>query len=152
MRAPGTTAAHRNTDARRGSRMCRAWSASENDDAADRLTLLHQLEALVDVLERHGVGDEIVDVDLLVHVPIDDLRHVGAAPGAAEGGAHPDPAGDELERPGRDLLAAPGDADHDRDAPALVAAFQGLAHQRGIADAFEAVVGAPLGELDQVAD
>jgi hypothetical protein len=40
-----------------------------------------------------------VDVDLAVHVPVDDLRHVGAAARAAEGGALPDAAGDQLERP-----------------------------------------------------
>ena len=56
-------------------------------------------------LERQLVGDQIVDVDLAVHVPVDDLRHVGAAARAAEGGALPDAAGDELERPRRDLLA-----------------------------------------------
>ncbi len=59
------------------------------------------------------MGDEIVDVDLAVHVPVDDLRHVGAAARAAEGRALPDPAGDQLERPGRDLLARAGDADDD---------------------------------------
>jgi hypothetical protein len=39
---------------------------------------VHQVEALVDVLERHGVGDHRVDLDLAVHVPVDDLRHVRA--------------------------------------------------------------------------
>ena len=63
--------------------------------------------ALVDVGERHGVGDHRVDLDLAVHVPVDDLRHVGAAARAAEGGALPDPAGDELERPRRDLRRRP---------------------------------------------
>jgi hypothetical protein len=33
----------------------------------------------------------IVDLDLAVHVPVDDLRHVGPAARAAEGGAFPDP-------------------------------------------------------------
>jgi hypothetical protein len=57
-----------------------------------------------------------VDVDLAVHVPVDDLRHVGAAARAAEGAALPDAAGDELERPRADLLARAGDAD-DHDSP-----------------------------------
>ena len=74
-------------------------------DRADRLALVHQVEGRVDLVERHGVGDQVVDVDLALHVPVDDLRHVGAAARAAEGGALPDPAGDELERAGRDLLA-----------------------------------------------
>jgi hypothetical protein len=49
------------------------------------------------------VGDHRVDLDLAVHVPVDDLRHVGAAARAAERGALPDPPGDQLERPGGDL-------------------------------------------------
>jgi hypothetical protein len=55
--------------------------------------------------EPHRVGDHRVDLDLAVHVPVDDLRHVGAAARAAEGGAHPGAAGDQLERAGGDFLA-----------------------------------------------
>src|SRR5216683_1794497 len=121
-----------------------------HDDRADRLAARHQVEALVDALQRQLVGDQRVDLALAVHVPVDDLRHVGAAARAAEGRALPDAAGDELEGPRRDLLAGAGDADDDRDAPALVAALQRLAHQRGVADAFEAVIGAALGQVDEI--
>ena len=61
-------------------------------------------------------------------------------------------AGDELERPGRDLGAGRRDADDDRLAPALVAALERLAHRRRVADALEAVVGAAVGELDDGVD
>src|SRR3546814_15894363 len=88
------------------------------------------VEALVDVVERQGVGDEVVDVDLALHVPVDDLGHVGAPARAAEGGALPDPAGDELEGTGGDLMASASHADDDRDTPALVAALQRLAPDR----------------------
>src|SRR5215472_10611866 len=127
-----------------------AGAFSVDDDAPDRLAFVHQLEAVVDVGERHRVSDQIVDVDAAVHIPVDDLRHVGAAARAAEGGALPDAAGDELERPGRDLLAGAGDADDDADPPAAMAAFQRLAHRRDIADAFEAVIGAAAGQLDEI--
>src|SRR5580704_19587872 len=113
-----------------------------HDDAADALALVHQVERLGDVGKRHGVGDHRVDFDLFLHVPIDDLRHVGAAAGAAEGGAAPDPAGDQLERPGGDLLARASDADDDALAPAAMAALQRHAHEMDVADAFESVVGA----------
>src|SRR5882672_8588481 len=122
----------------------------ERDDAADRLSLVHQVEGVVDLLDRHHVSDERIDVDLLVHVPVDDLRHVAPSLGAAEGGAHPVPPGDELEGPRGDLLAGAGDTDDHRLAPAAMTAFQGLAHKLGVADAFEAVVGAAVGQLDQV--
>ncbi len=90
------------------------------------------------------LGNHRVDLDLLFHVPIDDLRHVGAAPRAAEGGAAPGTAGDELERAGPDLRARGRDPDDDALAPALVAAFQRRTHQIDIADALEGVIRAPL--------
>src|SRR5215510_610368 len=100
--------------------------SSECHDAADRLSLVHQVECVVDLLDRHHVGDERIDVDLLVPVPVDDPRDVAPALGAAERRAHPLTAGHQLERPGRDLLAGARDADDDRLAPAAMAAFQRL--------------------------
>src|SRR6476646_2946718 len=100
--------------------------------------------------------DHRVDLDLAVHVPVDDLRHIGAAPRAAEGGALPDAPGDELERPGLDLGAGWRHADDDALTPAAVTAFQSGAHQLDIADAFEGVVAAAdligrgLCEIDQI--
>src|SRR6185312_12860153 len=111
---------------------------------------MHQIETAIDVGERQAMGDEIVDVDLSLHVPIDDLRHIGPAARAAEGRALPHPAGDELERPGSYLLAGAGYADDHRDAPAAVTAFQCLAHDIDIADAFEAVIGAAVGQRYEI--
>src|SRR5918993_4377265 len=119
-----------------------------NHDGADRLALVHQVEGGVDLVERHDVGDQRIDLDLALHIPVDDLRHVRAAPGAAEGGAAPDAAGDELERPRSDLLAGGGDADDDALAPAAVTAFERLAHGVDVADALEGEVGAAAGEVD----
>src|SRR5690606_2054710 len=89
-----------------------------------------------------------VDTDLAVHVPVDDLGDIRPPARPAEGGAAPDPAGHQLERAGRDLLAGAGDADDDAFAPALVAAFQRLAHHLHIADAFKGIVDAAVGHLD----
>src|ERR1700677_5012554 len=102
-------------------------------DAADALALVHQIECLVDVAKRHRVRDHWVDLDFPLHVPIDDFRHVGAAAGAAERGAAPYPAGDELKRPRSDFLAGAGDADDDALAPTTMAAFQRRAHQIDVA-------------------
>src|SRR5205814_10047268 len=85
-----------------------------------------------------------------VHVPVDALRHVAAAPRAAERGALPHPAGDELEGPRADLLPGARHADDHRDAPAAVAALQRLAHHLHVADALEAVVRAAAGQLDDL--
>jgi hypothetical protein len=60
------------------------------------------------------------------------------------------PAGDQLERPGGDLLTRLGDADDDAFAPAAVAGFQRLAHDRRVARGVEGVVGPAAGQLHQV--
>src|SRR5882724_2187264 len=90
--------------------------------------------------------DEIVDVDLAVHVPVDDLRHIGAAARAAERGALPHAPRNQLKWTSRDLLAGAHNTDYHRDSPAAMAALERLAHQIHIAYAFEAVVGPALGE------
>src|SRR5665213_2993184 len=124
----------------------------EHDDRTDRLALMHQIESLVDLLELEHVGDHRIDLDLAVHVPVDDLRDVGAAARAAERRALPDPAGDQLERARRDFLAGFRHPDHDRHAPAAMTGFQRLAHHGGVAGAVEGVVGAAVGQRHQVRD
>src|SRR5882757_11187263 len=89
----------------------------EHHDRADRLAARHQVEALVDALQWQRVGDQRVDLDLAVHVPVDDLRHVGAAARAAERRAFPDASRHKLKRTCRDLGAGGGNADDDRLAP-----------------------------------
>src|SRR5437879_2657851 len=123
---------------------------SVRDHAPDRGARVHQIEGVVDLIERHLVRDQRIDGDLLLHVPVHDLRYVGAPAGAAEGGALPYTARDQLEGTGLDLLARAGYADDDRHAPAAVTAFERLTHQIHVADAFEAVVRPPVGERHEV--
>src|SRR5258705_1201968 len=82
----------------------RTGQTSVHHHASDALALVHHVEAAVDLFKRQGVGDHRVDLNLLFHVPVDDLGDVAAAARAAKGSAFPSPAGDELERPRRDLL------------------------------------------------
>src|SRR5262245_21280683 len=63
----------------------------------DRFAFVHEVEGVVDLVERHCVGDQIVDIDFTLHVPVDDLGHVRAAARAAECGSAPDASGHELE-------------------------------------------------------
>src|SRR5207249_12208639 len=106
-------------------------------------------EPFVDPIERQDVGDQIVDVDLAFHVPIDNLRHVGAPTCTAKRRTFPHPAGNELERARANLLAGAGDPDNHGYTPAAVAALQRLAHHIDIADALKGVVGAAIGEVQQ---
>src|SRR4029079_14386270 len=99
-----------------------------------------------------------VDLNFSLHVPVDDLRHIGAAARAAEGSAAPYPAGHELKRPRRNLLAGAGNTDNDALAPATVAALQRRTHELDVAHAFERVVGAAdlagaaLGHVHEMGD
>src|SRR6185312_5125272 len=124
--------------------------ASKRHDGANRLAPVHEIERVVDLLERHHVGNEVVDVDLLVHIPVDDLRHVRAAPRTAECGALPHATGHELERPRLDLLSRPRDADDHGHTPAAVTALECLTHEIDTANALEAVVRATVSERDQM--
>ena len=97
-----------------------AWrrrGPSVHHHRADRLAALHQLEALVDVLERQAVGDQLVDRDLpsMYQSTIFGTSVRPRAPPKAE--PFHMPAGDELERPGRDLGAGRRHADDDRLGP-----------------------------------
>src|SRR6185369_15295810 len=127
-------------------------ACSVNDNRADAFAGMHQVEALVDLVERQDVRDHRVDRDLSVHIHVDDLRDVGAALGTTERRAAPVAAGDELERARRDFLAGFGNADDDAGAPAAVAAFESRAHDVGIAGGVEAVVRAAVGDLDDLRD
>src|SRR6201996_9711353 len=113
---------------------------------------MHQIEPLVDLLKLQRVGDHRVDLNFSIHVPVNDLRYVGAAARAAERRALPDTAGDELERSRGDLLAGLCETDDDRYAPAAVAGLERLAHHVGVAGAVEGEVRAAVGEGDEVLD
>src|SRR4051794_34491040 len=101
---------------------------SKHDNRTDRFSLMHEVEPAVDLLQLEDVCDHRIDLDLSVHVPVDDFRHIRATARAAERRALPDATGHELERPGGDFLAGLGDPDNDRDAPAAMAGFERLPH------------------------
>src|SRR6185295_9546444 len=111
---------------------------------------MHQIESLVDLLERHHVRNQVVDVDLLVHVPIDDLRHVPASARSTERRALPHATRHELERTGLDLLPGASHPDDHRNSPTSMTALQRLAHQVDVPDALEAVVGTAVSHADEM--
>ena len=50
---------------------------------------MHQVERVINLIERHGVGDHIVDIDFPLHVPVDDLGDVCSTSCATERSAAP---------------------------------------------------------------
>ena len=56
----------------------------EVHNAANTLATVHQIKAVIDLIQAHRVRDHAVDIDFAVHIPIDDLRHVCPTTGAAK--------------------------------------------------------------------
>ena len=54
------------------------------DDGTDAFTRMHQVKGLVDVFEGQFVGDEIVDIDLAIHIPVNDFWHISTSARAAK--------------------------------------------------------------------
>src|ERR1700722_12199384 len=118
------------------------------DYGTNYLACMHHLESDVDLIQRQHFADHFVDLDLAVEVPIDVARQLRTAFDAAECRAAPDATGDQLEWAGRDFLTRAGDADDNRFAPSLVATLQRRTHHMNVADAFERVVDAAVGQID----
>lgn len=130
---------------------------------------MHVVEGAVDAAKGLAVGDELVHLQLTVHVVVHEVGKLGAALNAAESAALPHAAGDKLEccetvsttfsgsHPGsgaeltasRDLLASSSDTDDDALAPALVAGLEGAAHDVHVAGAVEGVVETAVGHVHQ---
>src|SRR4249920_2461949 len=78
--------------------------AGEADHAADHLTLVHQLEGLVDALERERAADHLVEFDAAGQVAVDEARELRAALRPAKCRAAPRASGHQEKRTCVDLL------------------------------------------------
>ena len=58
---------------------------------------MHIMERIINPTQILTVRDELVDLELAVHVIVDEVGQLRAAFDAAEGAAGPFAAGDELE-------------------------------------------------------
>ena len=48
---------------------------------------MHQVEGLVDIFKAHGVSDHLVDLDLALHILVDQAGKLGAPAHTTKGGA-----------------------------------------------------------------
>jgi hypothetical protein len=46
---------------------------------SDTLACMHQIESLIDIVKWHRVGNEIVNIYLTVHIPVNNLGYIGTA-------------------------------------------------------------------------
>src|SRR3712207_4046296 len=100
---------------------------SKLDHRTDAVLVVHELEPVVDVLERDPVRDERVHVELAVEVELNELRDLVAAFDAAEGGARDPPAGDEQTGDDVERLPLAGHARDRAQPPAHPCRLDGLA-------------------------
>jgi hypothetical protein len=54
------------------------------DDGSNAFALVHQVEGLVDVFQRHRVGDEFVDLDLAFQILISPFMYWSTMPGSCD--------------------------------------------------------------------
>src|SRR5699024_118265 len=94
---------------------------SEVNDGTNALAFVHQLESLIDLVQRQVVGNEGVQRDLAALRLFHIAGQFGTTLDAAERRTAPDPASDQLERTGADFRARRGHADDGGLPPALVA-------------------------------
>src|SRR5699024_4392912 len=119
-------------------------------DGTYGLPRVHHVKAFVDLFQRKGVRNEVIDVDLAFHVPVHNGGYIGTAPGAPKGRAFPFAPRDELEGAGGYLGTGGCHANDDGLAPAAMAAFQCLSHDIGVADALERIVDAAISQLNDI--
>ena len=72
---------------------------------------MHQIETVIDVFQLQLVRNHRVDLDLAVHIPINNLGYIGTPACTAKGSATPASTCHQLERACRNLLPRAGDAD-----------------------------------------
>ncbi len=95
------------------------------------------------------MSDQVIDINLLVHIPIDDPRHIGTSSCTAKRRTSPRSTCDQLKRSGRNFLTGAGYSNDTTLAPALVGTFQCLTHGMDIADTLKTVVHSAAGHFDQ---
>lgn len=96
------------------------------------------------------MGDELIDLEVAVHVIRNEAGQLRAALDTAKRTAFPHTAGNQLEGASGDFLAGGSDADDDGFAPALVAGLEGGAHDVDVTGAVEGVVAAAIGHFDEL--
>jgi hypothetical protein len=123
----------------------------EQDNRADGGSsgIVHGIETLVDISERELMVDELVDLQLTLHVLLNVARQLGAALHTTEGRALPNTTCHQLERASGDLLTRRGNTDDGGNSPTLVASLEGSTHEVDVSDALECIVTASISHINQ---
>ena len=109
---------------------------------ADAPPCKNMIKRSVNGLKRHGIGDQLIQLNFAAHVLVYHSGQSRSAFETAECGAAPNPPGNQLERAGADFLPSTGDANDDRFTPAFVATLERLWYQINVTHALKGLVDA----------
>ena len=96
------------------------------------------------------MGNQVINIDLALHIPVNNLRYIGATTGATKGSTAPRAACYQLERSGSNLFPSPCYAHNATFTPAFVASFKRLTHHIYIANTFKAVIHATASHINNM--
>ena len=96
------------------------------------------------------MGDEVIDIDLPVHVPVDNLGNISAPLCPAKSRPFPNTSSYQLKRARRNLFTGTGNANDNTLPPAFVAALERLAHYLYLTDALKTVVRTAPGKIHEI--
>ena len=113
---------------------------------------MHQIKSPIDLFQRQGMGDHRVNLNLAIHIPVYNFRHINRYPSCpAKGRTAPETAGHQLKKGGNGSLFPAPATPIMMDFPAFMGAFQCDMHHICIADTFKAVIcPAATGQLNQM--
>src|SRR5690606_20558476 len=118
------------------------------DNGTNGFAFVHQVERLIDLIQRQAVSDERIELDFPGHRLFNHTRQLGTTFHAPECRPAPYAPCHQLERTGFDLLACPCHANDDALAPAFMAAFQRRTHHIDVTNTFKAEVNAAVGQFN----
>jgi len=58
-------------------------------DRANAFPGMHQFKGAINISQGHGVRELLINIDLLIHIPPNYLRHIGAPSAPPKGGPTP---------------------------------------------------------------
>jgi len=116
----------------------------------DAVTFVHDFKGLVDLGQSLAVSDEFINLECAFEIILDKGGQFASSLDATESGSSPYATGDELEWSSGNFLSGSGNTDDDALAPALMASFEGSAHNLDVTGTIESVVAAAIRHFDEV--
>ena len=112
------------------------------EDSADAHVTrgMHDVKGIVNLVDRHAIGDILVQPEISLKMALDELRDLSATLDSSKSTSHPDASSDELERSSLNERSSRSNSNDDRLTPALVTSLESNAHQFRASNTLEGAV------------